>query len=89
MTSVAPRFEDGDNATSPEMDDELRDALAAFVSQISGEGSQPGQENETFDDQGDEVLPPPELPAEYLATDRQSLSESDAYSAHLSEHWGF
>jgi hypothetical protein len=37
----------------------------------------------------DEILPPPELPAEYLDTNRQSLSESDAYNAHLTEHWGF
>lgn len=42
------------------------------------------------DNDDEEELPPFELPEMYRDKgDRESLSETSAYSEHLNEHWGF
>ncbi len=89
MTSIAPRFDKGEGST--EIDEDLLEALAAQAAQHSGTVNLPfdGSNEDLLEPRDDEQLPPPELPSEYLATDRQSLTETDAYSAHLNEHWGF
>jgi hypothetical protein len=88
MTSIAPK---NDANTPVDTDEELIGELDPSAAQASATATGPDISafEEFLDGSDDEQLPPPELPAEYLAGDRVSLSETDAYSAHLNEHWGF
>ena len=77
--------ENGDEAVATA---EQRQAILEYI-----QGAvQSSDDTETSDeaDSDDENLPPFELPAMYLDNNgRDSLSESKAYSEHLTEHWGF